>query len=257
MADLQWVFVHGAGGSGDFWELVRPAFPAAWMVDLPGHAAGRARRAGVAPARPFAGPPIQSIEAYADWVMAEIAGRDWPAVVLVGHSMGGAIAQVVGLRRPVWLRGLVLSSTAARIAVSPERLRLAETDPPAAVDSLLDHGFAVPPGGYRREGIRRQLLRIPPAVLRGDYLACNAFDLTAQVRAGALLGPAVVLAGYADRVIPPAQSADLATHIPYAAFGMIAGAGHMIPLEQPAAWGETVWRLWAEVTATNPAPVGE
>ena len=27
--NTQWVFVHGAGGSSAFWDLVRPAFPGA------------------------------------------------------------------------------------------------------------------------------------------------------------------------------------------------------------------------------------
>ncbi len=249
----QWVFVHGAAGSSSFWDLVRPAFPTAWAVDLPGHAVGRTRRTEPAPT---AGPPIlDSIDAFAGWLMGEIATRQWGEVVLVGHSMGGAIAQVVALRRPAWLRGVVLSSTGPILPVPAEVIDLVQQDYPAAIDWVLEQSFATPPTGYQREGIRRQLLRIPPAVTLADYRACNAFDIRTALQQVQWVMPTVIICGAEDRMTPPAFSEFLLDHMTGAQLARVEHAGHMAPVEQPAAWVAAVQRLWAQTaTATRPAP---
>jgi pimeloyl-ACP methyl ester carboxylesterase len=247
------VFIHGAAGSSSFWDLVRPAFPTAWALDLPGHAAGRARRTEPVPAA--SEPVLNSIDAFADWLVSEIAERQWGEVVLVGHSMGGAIAQVTALRRPAWLRGVVLSSTGPILPVPAEVIDLVRDDYPAAVDWVLAHSFAAPPTGYRREGIRRQLLRIPPALTLADYQACNAFDIRVALQQAQWTIPTVIVCGAEDRMTPPAYSEFLRAHMPGAQLARLENAGHMAPVEQPAAWIAAVQRLWTQgATATRPAP---
>ena len=247
----QWVFVHGAAGSSSFWDLVRPAFPEAWAVDLPGHAAGRARRSEPVPAT--ADPILESIDAFANWLMDEIAARHWGAVVLVGHSMGGAIAQVVALRQPVWLHDVVLSSTGPILPVPDELIDLVQRDYPAAVDWLLAYSFATPPTGYRREGIRRQLLRIPPAVTLAGYRACKAFDISAPLEQAHWTIPTLIVCGEEDQMTPPTYSEFLAEHMAGAQLGLIENAGHMAPVEQPEAWVAVVQRLWAQVASSGTA----
>jgi pimeloyl-ACP methyl ester carboxylesterase len=247
----QWVFVHGAAGSSSFWDLIRPAFPAAWAVDLPGHAAGRARRSEPPPAT--GDPILESIDAFADWLMGEIAARHWGEVVLVGHSMGGAIAQVVAFRGPAWLRGVVLSSTGPILPIPDEVIDLVQRDYPAAVEWILGHSFATPPTGYRREGIRRQLLRIPPALTLADYRACNAFDIRVTLEQAQWSIPTVIVCGEEDQITPPAYSEFLAEHMAGAQLGLIENAGHMAPVEQPPAWIAAVQRVWAQMTSSRTA----
>jgi pimeloyl-ACP methyl ester carboxylesterase len=240
-----WVFLHGAGGNGDFWELVRPYFPTnCRLIDLPGHAGGRPPRSGSSTTAP--GPALAGIADYAQWLTAQVAAWGDKEVILVGHSMGGAIAQEVALARPPWLCGVILSSTAARLPPAPELLALLEDDFPAAVDWLIAHAFAGEAGHYRREGVRRHLLRLGPEVVRGDYQACAEFDVSRRVEAGELRGPAVVVWGAADGITPPAESARLAAHIQGARTAAVARAAHMAPLEQPEAWSGAVLRLWGE-----------
>lgn len=240
----QWVFVHGAGANHEFWLGQADAFPAARWLDLPGH--GPFPRTH-GPAPPDANPPLPliSIDAYADWIAGQADAGAWQAVVLVGHSMGGAIGLALALRHPAWLRGLVLASTGARLRVAPELLRLITDDYPAAVEWIVANTFGPQAHPYRREGARRQLLRMPPAVTLGDYQACDAFDVRAALEGGALTLPTLVIGGTDDVTTPPKYSEYLAAHIRPATLAWVGNAGHRAPLEQPASWNAAVG-AWAE-----------
>lgn len=101
------IFVHGLRNSGEVWWPVRErldgARVSAWFVDLSG--CGRSP----VPARS----DQCTIEGYADdvWRLAtELALDD---VVLVGHSVGGAIVTQIALDHPEMVRGLVLVAPAS------------------------------------------------------------------------------------------------------------------------------------------------
>src|SRR5690242_1120168 len=115
---IVWLFVHGAGSSRDFWTGQRAAFPGGQAWDLPGHGAVYRTHGAPPPAPPPPLPEI-TIPAYAGWLAGQVEVAGWTDVVLVGHSMSGAIVQTLGLRRPAWLRGLVLASTGPRLRVAP------------------------------------------------------------------------------------------------------------------------------------------
>lgn len=240
----QWVFVPGAGASHEFWLGQAEAFPAARWLDLPGH--GPFPRTHGPP--PDANPPLPliSIDAYADWIAGQAEVEGWREVVLAGHSMGGAIVLALALRRPAWLKGLVLASTGARLRVAPELLRLIADDYPAAVEWIVANTFGPQAHPYRREGARRQLLRMPPAVTLGDYRACDAFDVRAALEAGGVVVPTLVICGTEDVTTPPKYSEYLAAHIPHAALAWVGNAGHRAPLEQPASWNAAVAAWGAE-----------
>ncbi len=239
----QWVFVHGAGASHEFWLGQHDMFPQALWLDLPGH--GPFPRTH-GPPPPDLNPPLPaiSIDAYADWIAGQAAVAGWQEVVLVGHSMGGAIALALALRHPAWLRGLVLASTGARLRVAPETLALIATDYPAAVEWIVANTFGPQAQPYRREGARRLLARMPPAVTLGDYQACDAFDMRAALEAGALTLPTLVICGIEDATTPPRYSEYLAVHIPHATLAWVGNAGHRAPLEQAPSWNAAV-QAWA------------
>ena len=220
---VQWVFVHGAAGSSSFWDLVRPAFPAAWAVDLPGHAAGRARRTEPSPAT--SEPILESIDAFADWLMGEIAARQWGEVVLVGHSMGGAIAQVVALRRPAWLRGVVLSSTGPILPVPDELIDWSNaTTRRQLIGSWRTASPRRPPATGARASAA-SYYAIPPALTLADYRACNAFDIRAALEQAQWTIPTVIVCGEGDQMTPPAYSEFLAAHMARAQLGLIETRG--------------------------------
>lgn len=214
------LLIHGAGGSHLTWPQELRRFTGAVVItlDLPGH--GRSQ------------PPAHTdITDYADDAAAVIAALNLENVVVVGHSMGGAIAQVMALRHRDKIGGLVLIGTGARLPVSPMILDQALTDFPAAVDFITQYAWARrTPSALVADG-REILLNTDPAVLYGDFVACNRFNV--MERLPQIRVPTLVIAGTDDKMTPPKFGRYLADHIPQAELLTLDGAGHMMMLEQP------------------------
>lgn len=177
-------------------------------------------------------------------------------VVLNGHSMGGAITLTLALRRPVWLAGIVLTGTGARLRVLPMLQQLLRTDYPAAVDLIIGQSFApVPePLTYKQKlklnGARRHLLRTPQYVTVVDYEACDRFDVMQQI--GNIAVPTLCLVGAQDAMTPPKYSEYLHSRIVGSSLAVIEGAGHMLPLEQPEQYNRHVADFLATLPHGNP-----
>jgi pimeloyl-ACP methyl ester carboxylesterase len=217
------VLVHGAGGSADLWQPQLDGLGDVARViapDLPGHGPRRGRGG-------------RSIAAYADWLNGFLETLGDGPVVLVGHSMGGAIAQSVALARPERLAGLVLVGTGARLRVLARILDLLRERPGDGIGLIqqLSYAAATPPECVAV--VDRVLRAGAPLVTLGDYLACDRFD--ARARLGVIRTPTLVVAGTEDRLTPVAYSRFLAEAIAGARLVEIAGAGHFPQLEQPAA----------------------
>ena len=82
----------------------------------------------------------------------------------------------------------------------------------------------------RRRGFARRLLGI---------------DLTEALPTIGL--PVLAVAGSADRVVPPAGSAEIAALIPGARFELLEGAGHMLPMERSADVADLIVRFTADL----------
>ena len=231
------VLIHGAGGSADLWrpQLEHLADVARVVVpDLPGHG-------------PLGGRGEPSIAAYADWLGAFIASLDAGPVVLVGHSMGGAVAQALALERPERLAGLVLIGTGARLRVLARLVDLLRERSSEGQRLIRDLSFA--PGAPREcvETVDRVLRASAPLVLLGDFLGCDRFDV--RERLAGIRTPTLVLTGAEDRLTPPTYARFLAERIPGASLVEIRAAGHFPQLEQPAAVNVAIRDFLAHVRA--------
>jgi len=107
------VCIHGSGGSHAVWkgqfELADRTSVAA--VDLSGHGASEDIDAD---------PGYETLEAYAEDVVAVIEATD--CSVILGHSLGGAVALWAALEHDLSLDGLVLAGTSAKLAVLSDLL---------------------------------------------------------------------------------------------------------------------------------------
>jgi pimeloyl-ACP methyl ester carboxylesterase len=152
--------------------------------------------------------------------------------VVVGHSMGGAIALTMALDAPGRVAGLVLIATGARLRVAPAILEKIPVDFDMALDVITRCAWSPVASANLVELGRESLREIGPDVLLGDLAACDRFDV--MERLGEVDVPALVIVGSADRLAPVKYARYLADHISDARLVVIENAGHMVMLERPA-----------------------
>jgi pimeloyl-ACP methyl ester carboxylesterase len=221
------VLIHGAGGNHLHWpaELRRLPGATVYALDLPGH--GRSE-----------GPGCDTIKGYVSILIGFLDATDTQHAVLMGHSMGGAIAQMTALIHPKRVAGLVLVGTGARLRVAPAILEGVLGDFDTAIELITHFAWAADaPAELTRLG-RDTLAETSPQVLHGDFVACDTFDL--MERLGEIGAPTLVIAGTADHLTPKKYGAFLAGHIPNARLVTIEGGGHMMALEQADAVASAV-----------------
>jgi len=221
------LFLHGVGGTHRHWGKQIQAIRDATLValDLPGH--GRSKSKG-----------RQSIEGYADSVAEFMAALDLEGPIVVGHSMGGAIALDLALRYGDRVGGLVLVGTGARLRVMPSLLEGLRGEYESTVGLLSRYAY----GPLASEEVvrlgREEMLANGPEVLLGDLLACDRFDVMGRL--GEVWLPTLVICGEEDQLTPLKYSQFLADHIPGARLVTIPEAGHMMMLEKPRETTEAI-----------------
>jgi pimeloyl-ACP methyl ester carboxylesterase len=147
--------------------------------------------------------------------------------------MGGAICQHLGLHQPDRVGGLGLIGTGARLRVLPAILENSASPVtfPRAVDEIVRRSYSASAAPHLLELARERMLAVRPTVLHSDFLACDHFDILAEVEN--IRVPAVVITGTDDQLTPPRYAQYLANKLPEARLLLIPQAGHMVMLEQP------------------------
>jgi pimeloyl-ACP methyl ester carboxylesterase len=87
-----------------------------------------------------------------------------------------------------------------------------------------------------KELSRQIMMAIRPAVLLGDFLACDQFDITDRLHEIQI--PALIVCGTEDKMTPLKYSESLKGSITGAQLKVVDGAGHMVMVEQPAVVAE-------------------
>lgn len=218
--NLHLLFIHGAGGSHLLWpgELRRLKTVSCYAIDLPGH-------------HKSPPPGCQTIPQYAAAVSEFVEAMGLKQVIVLGHSMGGAIAQQLAFTPPLWLSGLILVGTAPKMPVSPAILEQIHTDFPAMADFITKYGWAKQTESLLKGMGRKMLLEQDPQVVYDDFYACNQFDLREAISQIQL--PTLIIGGRYDVMTPLKQSTFLHEQIKSSQLVVIEEAGHYLMLEKP------------------------
>lgn len=206
-----------------------------YAMDLPGH--GRSDLPG-----------CSSISDYADIVAAFIEAIDVAKVILIGHSMGGAIVQSIGLRPPSRVEGLVLVASGARLRVAPEILEGVVREFERTADLIAELAWSENTPDRLKQLGKRMLLTCDPKTVYGDYVACNGFDLMIDLHEIRL--PTLVICATEDRLTPLKYGRFLAEQLPDGRLETIEGAGHMVMLEQPVAVAAAIEKFAKELAGS-------
>lgn len=251
------VLLHGIPASAELWGGVLPRLAEAgyraWAPDLPGY--GGTRRPldadhGLAAAA----------ELLASWLGEEESPSPASPVWLVGHDLGGAVAQMLAVRHPDLLRGLVLSDTVvedgwpvtpirlfralARLGLYPFLAALGLVPNPYAWRELRK-GFSNP-AVCDRETARRVFWDAKvrdPEGRRAFAHHLSDLDPSETVEVAPQLAklelPVLLLWGKGDVFQPFEASGErLAELLPEPTVRLLEGAGHFAPLERPKGYGE-------------------
>jgi pimeloyl-ACP methyl ester carboxylesterase len=229
-------FLHGVGGGRAAWDRQVPYFSqrayrcVAW--DQPGYG-------DAAMVEPY------TFEKIAEALAGQIGDG---GAVLIGHSMGGMVAQETFARFPDKVRALVLSFTSPAFAGGGEFARqfiAARTGALDAGKSMAEVATALMPTlrGTRSdpEGVAlaiRTMSAVPPDTYRKAVQLLTTFDRRASL--SGIRVPTLLLAGSDDRVAPPAIHEKMAKRIPGARYALLEGCGHLGPMDQPERFNDAV-----------------
>lgn len=229
------LFLHGFPTSSYLWNDVVRLMPEGYrliVLDQLGY--GRSDRPDGA---------AVSVSAHAARALAVLDVLQVPKVCLVGHDLGGAVAQWLAVNAPDRVTRMALINSvgldawpnwrtrAARALIGIARRLPAPLLAGEAYASLL-RGFA-----DRDEGRHALDHFLRPFAQRGGreallaHLAAQRPDETTVLPLGAVRAPTAIMHGAHDPFVPVALSRRLQTAIPSATLEVIGAGSHFLPLD--------------------------
>ena len=227
------VFLHYWGGTHRTWHKV--------VAGLGGsrHTVTYDMR-GWGQSEPASGYSMAELADEAQMLIEQLALKTY---VLVGHSMGGKVAQLLASRRPVGLVGLVLVAPAAPTpAHFPEEAlqkQLHAYDNRDTILQTIAFLCARTPDVETVEQIVADSLSGVPAAKRAWPTSAIREDISAEVTR--IDVPTLLLAGEHDRLDSVDQHRrEVLARIANARLQIIHGSGHLIPIDEPVALAQAI-----------------
>jgi pimeloyl-ACP methyl ester carboxylesterase len=233
------VLLHGIGGGAETFAPQLDGLSDAFDVvswNMPGYGG-----------RPLAGPMTFPGLADALEELLDVLGA--ARADIVGHSIGGMVAQELVHTRPQRVRSLVLSGTTAAFGSRDGsfqeqfvRDRLAPLDAGRTMAELAEVaapnlvGPAADPAAV--SAIKAAMAAVPADSYRAAIRCLATFDRREEMPAIAM--PTLLIAGEVDRNAPARTMESMSRKIAVARYECLPGTGHLAPLEQPATFNALV-----------------
>lgn len=237
------LMLHGFTDSHRSFDLLRPHCPESWRV--------------IAMTQRGHGKSDKPQGDYAIAEMAEDVYRFLDALgveraVIVGHSMGAAVALFAAAQRPERVAGLVLLGAFASFGDNPAMAELAAevqtlSDPvdPEFIQAFQESTFAEPIPQRFLETVIGESMRCPAHVWRGALKAqldAQILEVARKVRA-----PAALICGANDAFVPKADQLKLRQALPSARLHAMTGVGHAPHWERPGATAAQIAAFMGEL----------
>ncbi len=249
------LMIQGLGTDMSGWTLQRLAFsPRYRTIALDNRGAGRSDK-------PFG---RYRLEEMADDAVAVLDAAGVDRAHVMGASMGGAIAQLVALRRPERVQSLILACTACsnhqwRRELLSEWAAIANERGMGEMAKRAAHWVMAP----------RSVRRFWPVVGWFGPLALGlpAHAFASQVRAildapeqmaealATVAAPTLVVVGNQDILTPRGDSEEIADRMPNAELVVISGAAHGFMVEHASTFNSVLGEFLGRVTKAERAAV--
>ncbi len=211
------VLIHGAGATHGIWEPVLSGLSefTVFTPDLPGHVAG-------------SGASHDTVAGYADAIADSLP--EGP-VILVGHSLGGLISCEL-TARDLGIDGIITLGTGAAMTVNEELLTTARNTPVYAMAPIRKWSLHRDAAEDQRAQLENSTSHEAVEAVFDDLTACTTY-FDAPARLATFGGPALIVIGDQDRMVPREQAEKLAAASPTARLVIIENSGHTPQITQP------------------------
>ncbi len=226
------VFLHGLNNTGDVFRDIAAALPAGIRSHCPTL------------------PPLESIDALAEAVLASAPERFF----LAGYSFGGYVAMGVLEQARERVRGLCLMGSSATADSDEQKAKRQQTllafDHATYVDTASSSLAPFHPDNRERPDLAARRRELATAYGAQRYVAHVRATIQRKDRLHLLDGavPTLWLAGTHDAVVPVKRQAEEAAKAGNCEYVEIAGAGHLLPLEQAGAVADALSSWIARAT---------
>jgi 3-oxoadipate enol-lactonase len=236
------LLIAGVGYGQWFWRKVVPGLAKHYrVITFDNRGAGETDK----PAGPYSVPMMAADTA------GLLDALNIKSAYVLGHSLGGYIAQELVVTRPDLIGKLILASTnyggAKTIPITAEAMKVL-TDRTGDPLELIRRGIAIacaPGFAERHLELAKELAEyrltnpVPPMQYAAQVAAGGAMiaftDEMVDQRITAIRVPTLILFGEYDNVVPPGNAKLMANKIAGAEVKILPGVGHIFAIEDPAA----------------------
>jgi pimeloyl-ACP methyl ester carboxylesterase len=239
------LLVHGGSAHAHWWDFVAPRltpYGRILALDFRGH--GRSQ---------WANPPRYGLEVYLEDLVGFISQYIHAPVVLIGHSMGGHVAQLLAQDRPDLLEALIAIDSppngpplTTRLKWRWKRRKQGGPRPEFSSARELVKRFRLSPPGHALVPAQLEALALKGSEQLPNGNWAFRFDPETRVprttmramrkpRLRRIELPVLVLRGANSALMSRSAAVKMHRQLPRAIFKEIDGAYHHVPLDQPEA----------------------